>query len=157
MSAVRKDIQLHIRRMQEDDLAVVFENEIAAYTHPWTEGILHDCLKSSYQCWLCEVEGLVIGHCVMSVAVGEAHILNICIHPDQQGKGLGRTLLKRMSRVAQESNADTMFLEVRVSNLTAMKLYESEGFCEIGQRRGYYPADNNQREDAVIYAKPLMK
>ena len=91
----------------------------------------------------------------MSIALGEAHLLNLCIHPDQQRQGTGRRLLHRMLRVASERQADTVFLEVRASNTAARALYEDEGFGEIGQRRDYYPADSG-REDAIVYAKALL-
>ena len=97
----------------------------------------------------------MVGHGVLSVAVGEAHILNVCVHPDWQGRGFGRRILERMLRLAREHEADTAFLEVRVSNTVAQRLYESAGFNEIGLRRGYYPSDNG-REDAVVYAKALL-
>jgi len=61
-----------------------------------------------------------------------------------------------MIRIALEESADTLFLEVRQSNEAAKVLYESEGFCEVGQRRGYYPHDIHDREDAIVYAKPLL-
>lgn len=64
-------------------------------------------------------------------------------------------MLKRLFRIACERNADTMFLEVRESNSVARALYERQGFTEIGQRRGYYPAQAG-REDAIIYAKTLL-
>lgn len=156
MSVDIDNVTLHLRKMSEDDLDIVYANEVAAYPQHWTMGVLKDCLTSSYLCLVCELEDIIIGHCFMSIAVGEAHILNICIHPDHQGKGLGRIFLRRMFRIARDSQADTMFLEVRVSNLPAIKLYESEGFCELGTRRNYYPANSGKREDALMYAKPLV-
>ncbi len=156
MSAILKAPSLQLRPMSDEDLQQVFETEQAAYTHPWTKGILHDCIHSGYCCLVAELDGKMVGHGVMSVAIGEAHLLNICISPSMQGQGLGRRLLRRMIRRALERNADTLFLEVRMSNHAARGLYESEGFCEVGRRRGYYPADDHNREDAMVYAKPLF-
>jgi ribosomal-protein-alanine N-acetyltransferase len=108
-----------------------------------------------YSCWVCEQGGRLVGHSVMSVAVGEAHVLNVCVDPAMQGLGIGRRLLDRVLNVARERNADTAYLEVRVSNERAIALYESVGFCEIGQRPGYYPHSHG-REDARVYAKALV-
>jgi ribosomal-protein-alanine N-acetyltransferase len=141
--------------MEAADVPAVLAVERAGYPHPWTEGIFRDCLRAGYCCWVLEVEERMVGHGVLSVAVGEAHILNVCVHPDWQGRGLGRRILERMLRLAREHEADTAFLEVRVSNTVAQRLYESAGFNEIGLRRGYYPSDNG-REDAVVYAKALL-
>ena len=128
--------------------------ERAAYPHPWSKGIMSDCLNSGYCCWLCQFDGEVIGHSVMSVAVGESHILNLAIHPDYQGRGLGRRLLGHMLDIARRHHATSAFLEVRASNHTAAGLYDSIGFNEIGRRDGYYPAENG-REDAIIYGLEL--
>ena len=155
MSALLKEPFLQMRPMEGADVPEVLAVERAGYPHPWTEGIFRDCLRAGYCCWVLEVEGRMVGHGVLSVAVGEAHVLNICVRPDWQGRGLGRRILERMLRLARQHEADTAFLEVRVSNTVAQRLYESAGFNEIGLRRGYYPADNG-REDAVVYAKALI-
>jgi ribosomal-protein-alanine N-acetyltransferase len=86
----------------------------------------------------------------MSIAVGEAHLLNLCVSPQEQNQGIGRKLLEHVISVAK-SHADTMFLEVRPTNTAAIFLYESVGFNEIGVRKGYYPAKNG-REDAIMFA-----
>ena len=156
MSAVLQDPSLSIRPMSKDDLASVIVVENSAYSHPWSEGILLDCLRVGYSCWVCELDEDIVGHAVMSVAVGEAHLLNICISPEWQGVGVGRRLLRRMLRIASGRQADTMFLEVRASNVGARGLYESEGFGEIGRRVAYYPATGGGREDALVYAKAII-
>ena len=155
MSAVLHEPIPGIRPMMVDDLPAVLAVENRAYSHPWSEGIMRDCIRVGYSCWVCELGDALIGHAVMSIALGEAHLLNLCIHPDQQRQGTGRRLLHRMLRVASERQADTVFLEVRASNMAARALYEDEGFGEIGQRRDYYPADSG-REDAIVYAKALL-
>ena len=155
MSAILKGPLLTMRPMHAADLPQVLAVEESAYTHPWTEGIFRDCLRVGYCCWICEMDGQPVGHGVMSVAVGEAHILNLCIAPDHQRKGLGRRLLERLLRIASQHRADTAYLEVRVSNRPARRLYRSIGFTEVGRRRDYYPG-YSAREDAVVYAKPLI-
>jgi len=155
MSAVLRDPTPSIRPMSIADLPTVVAVESRAYSHPWSEGILRDCLRVGYSCWVCELGEDIIGHAVMSVAMGEAHLLNICVGPDWQGRGVGRRLLKRILRIARERQVDTMFLEVRASNDGARGLYESEGFGEIGRRRDYYPAEDG-REDALVYARALL-
>ena len=155
MSAILKDPLLGVRRMTGEDVDAVMANEVAAYTHPWTKNILRDCLRVGYGCYVCEMDGEIVGHAVMSVAVGEAHLLNLCIAPRWQGRGLGRRLLGRVIRMAAERQADTLFLEVRASNVAAQALYESEGFGEIGRRPGYYP-DEGGREDALVFARALL-
>ncbi len=140
--------------MADDDLPSVLAVEEAGYEHPWTLGIFRDCLRVGYCCWVCQLGEQVIGHGVMSVAAGECHILNICVHPDWQGHGLGRKVLQRLLGIGRQHHADTAFLEVRVSNRAAIELYLSSGFNEVGLRKGYYP-NTRGREDALVFAKDL--
>ena len=142
------------RLMTEYDLRAVIDIENKSYDFPWSEGIFHDCMRFGYSCWIIEIDHHVAGYAVMSLAVKECHILNICIDPELQGQGIGRRFLHQLLIIAQARKADTAFLEVRPSNLNALSLYFSEGFNEIGIRRDYYPAKVG-REDAVILAKSL--
>lgn len=151
-----------LRRMTEADLAEVMQAECAAYAVPWTEGIFRDCLRANYYCLVADRAGRLIGHAVMSVAAGECHILNLCVVPGHQGRGLGRQMLRRVLALARQREADTAFLEVRASNQGAIRLYQAEGFDEIGLRKGYYPSadpnadmDRSSREDAVLMARAL--
>ena len=154
MSAVLKDPLLRLRPMSEEDVEAVMEVERAAYPYPWSEGIFRDCLRVGYCCWICTLEKTNIGHGVISVAAGECHVLNVCIHPRWQGHGLGRKLLRHLLELGRRHHADTAFLEVRSSNAPAIALYLSEGFNEVGRRRGYYPR-NKGREDALVFARDL--
>ena len=155
MSALLKDAVPRLRPMDDADVPAVLAVERAGYPIPWTEGNFRDCLQAGYCCWVVELDQQIVGHGVLSVAVGEAHVLNVCIHPDWQGRGFGRQMLQRLLRLAREHQADTAFLEVRVSNAVARRLYEAAGFNEIGQRRAYYPAQGG-REDAIVFAKALI-
>lgn len=154
MNAVALDQGLSLRPMQGRDIESVLVCERAAYEFPWSGEIFGDCLRVGCNCWVVEIGRLVVGHGIMSIGAGECHVLNLCIHPQWQGLGLGRRLLRRLLGLARTKGVDTAFLEVRVSNRPARDLYASEGFCEIGERRGYYPARNG-REDAVVLARAL--
>ena len=140
--------------MQTRDLDIVLMIEKSICDIPWTRGNFQDCLDSNYQCHIMSCQGEHVGHSVLSAAVGEAHLLNISIRGDFQGRGLGRTLLRYMLQKAMELEAQTVFLEVRDSNDTAQALYLSEGFNEVGRRSGYYPTHQG-REDAIIMAMEL--
>ncbi|MEM7283909.1 MAG: ribosomal protein S18-alanine N-acetyltransferase [Pseudomonadota bacterium] len=144
-----------IRPMIEDDLPMVLGNERRGYTHPWSEGIFKDCLSHNHECWLILFGEKIIGHGVLSVAAGESHLLNVCVHPDSQGNGFGKKMVEHLIERARERQATTIFLEVRPSNLAAYRLYEQLGFNEVGVRENYYPAYVG-REDALVLAKELM-
>ena len=148
------NVQLNIRVMCHDDLPRVMTIEEDSYPHPWTLGIFRDCMRVGYRCWVCELEGEVVGYGIVMIAASEAHILNLCIHPDYHSRGLGRALLSFLIEQSQHAGSDMVLLEVRESNKSAISLYQTSGFHELGVRREYYPADEG-REDAIILAKYL--
>ncbi len=140
--------------MQLRDVPAVVVLEQASYDFPWTEGIFGDCLRAGHPCWTLWADGQLAGYGILSVAAGEAHVLNICIDPARRGEGLGRHLLRRLLDVARWNGAHRVFLEVRPSNPVAQTLYASIGFVEIGRRPRYYPARDG-REDAIVMALEL--
>lgn len=147
-----------LRKMTNDDLDAVLDIEKRAYPFPWTEGIFADCIRVGYACWLLEREmpqqKQILGYMVLSIAADEMHILNICVEPTVQGQGIGRGLLEDAEQYGQNNHASMCFLEVRPSNKTALRLYISRGFNEVGIRKNYYK-DNGKREDAIVMAKSL--
>lgn len=158
MSALASDAPQPVaalRPMRESDLAEVHALEIRAYEFPWTLGIFRDCLRADYPAWVLQVDGRLAGYCLMSIAAGEAHVLNVCTAPELQGRGLGRQLVHALLRIARARRVDRVFLEVRPSNVAAIRLYDAEGFNEIGRRPRYYPARNG-REDALVMALELF-
>jgi ribosomal-protein-alanine N-acetyltransferase len=158
MVAVPEALTIALRAMREEDLPGVLVCEQAGYVSPWSEGIFRDCLRVRYCCLVAEAREMVVGHGIMSVAAGECHLLNLCIHPLYQRLGIGRRLLRRLLALARRQGADAAFLEVRASNRGAIALYREEGFDEAGIRKGYYPNaddDPRRREDALIMARAL--
>lgn len=155
MAANLQDPISSFRAMRTQDLEAVSRIELTAYPHPWTFGIFRDCLAAGYECWVLERSGELIGYGVLSVAGGEAHILNVCVAPTEQGRGLGRRVLSRLLDLARWHRAERVFLEVRPSNTVAVALYDSIGFNEIGRRPNYYPGKRG-REDALVMAMELL-
>ncbi|WP_456372426.1 ribosomal protein S18-alanine N-acetyltransferase [Thiolapillus sp.] len=147
---------LGARPMLEADLPTVMAIEEQAYPHPWSRGIFEDCLRvKAYECLVYEDGNDLCAYSVMSWGAGEAHLLNLCVRPERQGQGLGRAVLEQVIQLARDKAASNLFLEVRLSNRAARHLYESAGFNEIGRRFDYYPAHNG-REDALVFALPLL-
>lgn len=148
-------MELSYRPMLEADVDDVLKIEYAAFSHPWTRGIFLDCVRSGYECWLLFRGQQQVGHTVLSAAGDESHLLNITVKPESQGAGLGAALLDFIIERARQRQAGVTFLEVRVSNQVAARLYERYGFNEIGRRRNYYPAVGG-REDALVMAYSLV-
>lgn len=144
-----------LRPMREADVEAVHAVELRAYEFPWTLGIFRDCLRADYLAWVLEREGAILGYFLMSLAAGEAHVLNIAVAPGHQGRGHGRRMLRSLVHLARARGASRVFLEVRPSNSGAIALYHQEGFNEIGRRPRYYPARDG-REDAIVMAMELL-
>ena len=142
------------RPMTAADIEAVLKIEYAAFSHPWTRGIFHDAL-SAYECWVMFEGEQQVGHDVINLILEEAHLLNITVKPQSQGRGLGLCLLEHLMERARERGGRECFLEVRASNTTAYRLYERYGFNEVGRRRDYYPAADG-REDALVMACTLL-
>ncbi|WP_020161693.1 ribosomal protein S18-alanine N-acetyltransferase [Cycloclasticus pugetii] len=144
----------YLRPLKTNDIPKVLTIERQMYSYPWSEGIFKDCLKIGYSNWAFIKDGQFVGYVILSVAVGEAHILNICLDPAYQGKGLGRQFLKEVLIIAKKKNANSVFLEVRPSNTAAVQLYKTAGFKKIGKRKNYYPAADG-KEDALVLSLDL--
>jgi ribosomal-protein-alanine N-acetyltransferase len=143
-----------IRLMQPADLKSVATVERAAYQFPWSLGIFRDCLLAGYYCLVLDVGGSVTGYGIMSIAAGEAHLLNLCVHPNAHNLGYGRRLLSALLMKAEDAGADRVFLEVRPSNAIALRIYRTVGFEQIGIRPSYYQAEGG-REDAIVLSIAL--
>lgn len=160
MAVKKKDIQnqialdVDIRVMTYEDVGRVIAVEEQAYTHPWTSGIFKDCIRVGYSCWVFALRSSVVGYGIVMMTPGESHILNICVHPQYQGRGLGRKMLHHLVNESKQHGVDMVLLEVRRSNTAGIGLYQSEGFHELGVRKDYYP-ESTGREDAIIFAKYL--
>ena len=113
---------LSFRRMTEADLDAVLKIEYAAFSHPWTRAIFLDGLKN-YEIWLMFEGEQQVGHGVIQVIIDEAHLLNITVKPESQGRGLGLRLLEELMKRAYALNGRECFLEVHTTNQTAYLLY----------------------------------
>lgn len=153
MAAVERPYS-ELRALRREDLDRVSALETDAYEFPWSRGIFGDCLGAGHPCWALWVQGELAGYGILSIAAGEAHILNLCVGRAWRGLGLGRLLLRRLLDLIRWHGAGRVFLEVRPSNPIARALYESMGFEQIGRRPRYYPAHDG-REDAIVMALDL--
>ena len=154
--SVKEADLLKIRRMDQADMEEVLAIENLNYEFPWSAGVFNDCFSTmTYTCWVCiDANDRVVGYAIISAIVGEAHIMNISVSPEFQGRGVGRRLLNHLIESVRY-RAEKVFLEVRPSNPSAIHLYRSSGFKEIGVRKAYYPAKNG-REDAIMFALDLL-
>ena len=147
-------IEPKLRPMTASDLDAMMAIERVNFPFPWTERNFKDSMNSGYICLIMELGKQLMGYAVLMMVLDEAHLLNISVAESYQGQGWGRHLLVQMMAIGREKGGLNMFLEVRPSNHSALGLYESMGFNEMGIRPGYYPAHNG-RENAVLMGMAL--
>ncbi|MDP1715388.1 MAG: ribosomal protein S18-alanine N-acetyltransferase [Anaerolineales bacterium] len=140
---------IKIRKMTLDDLEQVVAIDQASFSLPWPARSFQFELTENpaSRCWVTEAGRRVIAILVAWFIVDEIHVATIATHPEFRGQGVGRSLLLHVLRSAKEEGAVKSFLEVRESNIVAIKMYRSFGFVEDGRRTDYYK-DNG--EDAVL-------
>ncbi len=150
-----EEIPILARTMAPSDLAQVSDIERRSYEFPWSHGVFRDCLLAGYHCVVLEHGEQVVGYCILSVAAGEAHILNLCVDSSFRKLGYGNRLLEEILTRANGAGVKQVFLEVRPSNAGALALYRRKGFQQIAERPAYYQAADG-REDAAVLSL-LMK
>lgn len=155
-SSVLKDLE--ILSMTLDELEDILKIEKLSYSSPWPRSQFEKELKNQFSNKFVaktDQDGrkTVAAYIIFWVVAGEAHILNIAVHPDFRRKGIAKSLLVFALERLDEIGTREVFLEVRCSNIAARRLYEKFGFREIGIRRGYY-GDNG--EDAVVMARVMV-
>lgn len=143
--------RLHYEPMQASDLEEVLALEQSVYPHPWSMANFVDSLNSQYEAWILrDRDGALLGYFLLMMVVDEAHLLNVAVAAQKQGQGLGRFLLNQAVACSRGLGMESVLLEVRPSNTRALEIYARYGFQQIGRRKGYYPAANQQREDAIV-------
>lgn len=169
-AAVARERRIHFEPMTEADLDAVQAVETSAYAHPWSRKHFHDSLQAGYPAVLLLGETLpgerphppradgrqLMGYLVAMPGVDEVHLLNITVAPVHQRQGWARFMLDALVLWSRGQRAQWLWLEVRQSNLAARRLYERYGFAQVGLRKAYYPAGQQQREDAVVMSLNLV-
>ena len=152
MAASLEQVGLALRTMVVADIDEVYALEQSVFPHPWSRANFVDSLASGYDAWVLREadEGALAGYFLLMHAVDETHLLDVAVSGGRQGSGLGRYLLDRIAARARAKGMGSILLEVRPSNGRALQVYERYGYTQIGRRKGYYPAHEGQREDAIV-------
>ena len=146
---------IELRLLALADLAEIEEIERRSYPTPWSRSMFAGELAKPSSICLGAFEadsedGALVGYLIVSRYVDAWHVMNVAVAPDHRGRGVATMLLERLFDVTADDARRGYTLEVRVSNTTAIALYERLGFEARGMRRGYY-TDN--REDALVMWK----
>lgn len=142
---------VQIRAMEAADVAAVSKIESETFSMPWSERDFLEMLEADYAYYyVAELDGEVVACCGIRNIVGEGEITNVVVRSDCRGRGIGRKLFEYMLSQTTQIGIGDCTLEVRVSNQTAIRLYESCGFHSEGIRPSFY---EKPQEDALIMWK----
>lgn len=134
-----------LRQAVKEDIADIAKIEKACFAEAWSEQMLEDSFLHGCRFIVCEANNKIVGY---GGLYNTGDITNIAVLSEYRGQGLGNEIVCGLLDLAKEENLQTLFLEVRVSNVVAIKLYEKFGFKQIDTRKKYY----KDGEDALIYA-----
>jgi len=145
---------IRIRSATPADIPAMLATEQAATAYPWAESSFLSSFSERYFNAVALLNEQVVGFYIGELVAGEASLFDIAVHPQQQGKAIGKALLSHFLDEAERRQASDCWLEVRASNDKAIALYQKHGFHQVGIRPNYYPAPGG-KEDAVLMALSL--
>ena len=141
-----KLINISFRTVELEDIDTLILIERIAYDYPWTYGNFKDSIQNpSTLARVITLNHEIIGYFVATVTFDTSDLLNICIHPLQQGLGLGQQLFQNFVKQVNTQGVTQVFIEVRESNQSALLFYQKLGFDEIDQRKKYYSNGENAK------------
>ena len=143
-----------IRDMVPGDLDGVMAIELASFPTPWSRGMFSEDLDRPFSRPFVAAgpSGEVLGFVVCWNVAGESHLLNIAVHPESRGRGVGRALVRECIRRGARAGSARVHLEVRAGNEEAQALYRSCGFVFQGIRKRYY---TDTGEDALLLSREI--
>ncbi|MBR4858166.1 MAG: ribosomal protein S18-alanine N-acetyltransferase [Clostridia bacterium] len=139
-----------VEKMKGEHIPRVAELERQCFSQPWSEKGLAEELDNENSHFLVAVADGLAGYIGVQEICGEAYITNVAVFEDYRKRGIGRALLEAACKGAEGRGCEFITLEVRESNLSAIALYESEGFEVAGVRKNFY---SDPTENGIIYTK----
>jgi|TARA_B110000037_G_C16808082_1_gene378384 ribosomal-protein-alanine N-acetyltransferase len=146
----------HINFAKKKDLDDITKIESNCHLSPWTRMNFIDSYEAKNLFKVLRNENDIIGYYIALFATDECQLLNITVKPELQKNGFGQLMLKSLFADCRKAHMSNIFLEVRKSNLLAIRLYEKNGFNEIGIRNNYYKnKGKDTNEDAILMGLAL--
>ena len=144
-------MEVIIKPLTEEYVDQVCVLEEEAFSMPWHRESFLEMIANENACYLVALIGEeVVASCGLRHIVGEGEITNVVTKGTMRGKGIGRQILLQLLEEGAKMGAEAFTLEVRVSNASAIHLYESLGFVSEGVRKNFY---EEPTEDALIMWK----
>lgn len=139
--------------MAQSHVAQIAALERVCFSDPWPEAAIEPELANELSLWLVAVQGeTLLGYVGSQTVLGESDMMNLAVSPEHRRQGIARSLVRALCAALLEKGSRALTLEVRAGNESAIALYASEGFAQIGIRKNYY---FHPKEDALILRKEL--
>lgn len=148
-------MSVKISPMSQDDVSAVALIEKECFSEPWSdEGIRSEIGNSSARFFTAKIQGETAGYVGMHIVLDECYIANVAVRSAFRRRGVADALLRCAEKTAEREGCAFISLEVRVSNIPAIKLYEKHGYISQGERKNFY---RDPVENAVIMTKFLSE
>jgi len=142
---MKNEAEIRIVPLTTELLSAVMKIERAVFRDAWTATAFLELLGFSDKCWAAFAGEELAGYLVTQWVLDEVHILNVAVAPNTQRRGVATQLMNFLLSLSRRRGMRDLFLEVRVSNLAAISLYEGLGFGELAVRPRYYPDGEDAR------------
>lgn len=129
--------------------------EVVSFPSPWSRTLYEEEIGRRFSDGIVAVDDpgeAVAGYAVCWTVAGESHLLTIAVRPDARNRGLGCALVRECLRRSAKAGGRRIYLEVRPSNESAIRLYRRTGFRWMGVRKGYY---TDTGEDAIVLVRDI--
>ena len=141
-------MELLLRKITPDDAEAVAALEAQCFAMPWSrEDFWRETRNELAEYIVGEMNGQLVAYAGAWVSFNQAEVMHVAVAPELRGQGVGTILFGALIEAVKRRGAKSVTLEVRPSNVAAIKLYENFGLRSVGRRKGYY-LDNG--EDALI-------
>lgn len=145
------NVKPNIRRMNVEDTLQVYNIEKTIFSLPWSQkSFLEACQKLENIYLTAIIDGQVVGYCGMWTVMEEGNITNMAVAEQYRKNGIAFLLMKEMEQIAIKKGITAFFLEVRESNINAIKLYEKMKYKSVGIRKNFY---ERPVENAIVMSK----
>lgn len=137
--------------MQEQDCEAVYQMNLDYFSESWSLHQIKQIIRDETMLYVvAQMDGQLVGYCGLYQVLDEGNITQVAVQKAMRGQGIATEMLKYMLQLAMQRDMNFFTLEVRASNESAIRLYESAGFVEQGRRKNYY---KEPTEDGIIMNK----
>ena len=151
--ANQAELDCRLERMRWEDLDEVHRIEKECFSSPWPKNVFRSMLSDhSAFAYVARIERVVVGYVISWLDSDQVVIANLAVRQSDRRRGLGRYMLQFAMEEGARAGASWAVLDVRESNVNAIRLYREIGFEPRGRRARYY---SNPEEDSLVTWKPL--